>query len=100
MRENLPKTVIVKLREKLLELLSDPANEVMDILNAMNDVLYVTYRNNLENIKTLNSTNVMIAAYTTAQARLLLYDYIDKLGERVFYYDTDSCVYISGENED
>ena len=38
-----------------------------------------------------------IAAYTTAQARLKLYSFLERLGERVLYYDTDSIIYLSRE---
>ena len=38
-------------------------------------------------------TNVVIAAYTTAQARLKLYSYLEQLGPRAIYADTDSVVY-------
>ena len=40
-------------------------------------------------------TNVVIAAFTTAYARLQLYDELDMLGERALYYDTDSVIYLS-----
>jgi hypothetical protein len=40
------------------------------------------------------STNVFIAAFTTSNARLRLYEKLDELGDRVCYYDTDSIVYI------
>jgi len=39
-------------------------------------------------------TNVVIVAYTTAQARLELYNYLQPLGDRVLYCDTDSVVFI------
>jgi len=39
------------------------------------------------------NTNPVIAAYTTAHARLKLYSYIEKLNDRVMYFDTDSVVY-------
>ena len=38
---------------------------------------------------------VVIAASTTAYARLQLYDELDLLQERVLYYDTDSVIYLS-----
>ena len=41
-----------------------------------------------------NNTNIYIAAFTTAHARLMLYDKLDYLGERVLYFDTDSIIYI------
>ena len=37
--------------------------------------------------------NIFIALFTTAIARLKLYDALDKLKERVLYYDTDSVIY-------
>ncbi|XP_067291546.1 uncharacterized protein [Pseudorasbora parva] len=39
--------------------------------------------------------NVFIGAFTTAYARLELYELLDKLGERVVYTDTDSVIFIS-----
>ena len=39
------------------------------------------------------ATNVFIAAFTTCQARLKLYESLEVLKERVLYYDTDSVVY-------
>jgi hypothetical protein len=46
-------------------------------------------------------TNVVIAAYTTctAQARLKLYSYLEQLGPRALYADTDSVVYTSRPGE-
>ena len=32
---------------------------------------------------------------TSIQARLKLYSYLEHLGERAFYYDTDSIIYVS-----
>ena len=45
-------------------------------------------------------TNVVIAAYTTAQARLKLYSYLERLGKRALYADTDSVVFVSKKGED
>ena len=100
MRENLPKTELITSREKLLDLLSDPTKEVIDMVNANDDVLYVCWRNIEQGLENLDSTNVVTAAFTTAQARLRLYEYLDKLKERVLYYDTDSCVYVSHDYEE
>ncbi|GBO29736.1 hypothetical protein AVEN_28732-1 [Araneus ventricosus] len=40
-----------------------------------------------------------VAAFTTAHARLKLYREIEKLGESVLYYDTDSIIYASNDPE-
>jgi len=39
--------------------------------------------------------NVFIGAFTTAYARLELYNLLDKLGDRVLYADTDSVIFVS-----
>ena len=44
-------------------------------------------------------TNVAIAAFTTAHARLKLYSYLEKLGRHVIYFDTDSVVFFSGTDK-
>ena len=41
-----------------------------------------------------NKVNIVIAAFTTAYARLKLYDLLDLLQERILYYDTDSVVFV------
>ncbi|CAB4015355.1 DNA polymerase [Paramuricea clavata] len=56
----------------------------------------------ISDVQTPNSkTNVVIAAFTTAYARLKLYEVLDQLNERVLYYDTDSVIFVSkpGESE-
>ena len=40
-------------------------------------------------------TNVILAAFVTAQARLHLYSELNKLNERVLYFDTDSIFFVT-----
>ncbi len=44
-------------------------------------------------------TNVVIAAYTTAQTRLKLYSYLEQLGSRALYADTDSVIFTTKDGE-
>lgn len=47
-----------------------------------------------------SSTNIYVAAFTTAWDRIKLYSEMDKLGRAVLYHDTDSIVYASnGQND-
>ena len=39
-------------------------------------------------VEIMSNTNVVIAAYTTAQARLKLYWYLERLQDRICYFDT------------
>ena len=47
-----------------------------------------------EFVEQKGKVNIVIAAFTTAYARLKLYDLLDLLQERVLYYDTDSVIYV------
>ena len=44
-------------------------------------------------------TNVVIAAFTTAYARLHLWNFLNLIGERVLYFDTDSIIFIKRPGE-
>jgi hypothetical protein len=57
------------------------------------DMMFVTYNEVKEEKTSLNTTNIAVAAFVTANARLRLYSEMEKLGERVYYHDTDSIIY-------
>ncbi|XP_043287522.1 uncharacterized protein [Venturia canescens] len=94
-RENLPQTEIVSTREKLMELLNSPEHEITGMLPVNNQVLYVNYTKTDDAVIPSNIANTVIAAYTTAQARLKLYTYLEPLGKRALYCDTDSVIYVT-----
>ena len=99
-RSNLKQTDIVKTREALLKLLHSPDKEVLSILPVNDNVLYVSWQFREEAVAAPANTNVAIAAYVTCQARLELYKHLEKLGTRILYCDTDSCIFVKrDENE-
>ncbi len=59
------------------------------------ETLYVSWSYRSEVLAPSRSTNVVIVAFTTAQARLKLYECLQILGPHVLYYDTDSVIYVS-----
>ncbi|KAJ8679004.1 hypothetical protein QAD02_014791 [Eretmocerus hayati] len=92
-RSNLKQTNVVKTRDELLKLVTDPGKEIFDNLPVNDETLYVNWRFREENVVSARNTNVVIAAYTTAQARLVLYSYLEKLGNSIIYTDTDSTLF-------
>lgn len=82
-RDNLGKTVLVRTKEELYQIICDEANEVTKLYPVSEELLYVHYRQKDEHIVGSPNTNVVIAAFTTAQARLKLYSYLEQLGDRV-----------------
>ena len=57
------------------------------------DVLEVVTTRAEEEVEQNVKTNIFIAIYTTAHARLKLYSALETLQERVLYFDTDSVIY-------
>ena len=67
-------------------------------LSFLNDLtVYASYEIKDQFVKNNYNTNIYVACFTTAWARLRLYDMIDKLGRNVCYMDTDSIVYVEDE---
>ena len=92
-RENLPQVQQCTTPDQLYKLIEDDTLEVQNIRFCTNDVIEVVYVSKEEAIVPNNRTNVFIAAFTTCWARLKLYSYLQELGDRVLYYDTDSVIY-------
>ena len=73
----------------------DPTQyEVSDARLVNDEMVEVHYKEKDEFAEQNNKVNIVIAAFTTAYARLKLYDLLDLLQERVLYYDTDSVIYV------
>lgn len=78
------------------ETLMNPANKIQSSVGIISETMVsINYSQNDDMVNVMSNTNPIIAAYTTAQARLKLYSYIEKLGKRVLYFDTDSVIYVS-----
>ena len=66
----------------------------------MNDeALYANCQYREEAVTVAPHTSVVIAAYTTALARIELYSHMEKLGALLLYCDTDSCISAKDENK-
>ena len=93
-RSNLTKTKMVSEPKEFFDLLHSSQFEVSDARLVNNDTVEVHYKSVGEFAEQNDKVNVVIAAFTTAYARLKLYDLLDLLQERVLYYDTDSVIYM------
>ena len=92
-RENQPKVSIVTDPAEFRKMFTDPSLLVNHITDVNEDHILVNWEHREECIDALPTVNVAIAAYTTAQARLKLYSYLELLGARVLNYD--SVIYVS-----
>ena len=98
-RPNRPKTKVVSDPKEYLELLSNAGVEVTNA-NIINDeVMEMFYVMKDPFIEASDRTNAVLAAFTTAQARIKLYKVMHALSRRVCYYDTDSIINTLKEGE-
>ena len=84
---------------RFFDLLYSDEFEVRDARMVNENMVEVQYRNVEEFAEQNNKVNIVIAAFTTAYARLKLYGLLDLLQERVLYYDTDSVIYVHKSDE-
>ena len=77
----------------LYKLLFDNKVEVKNVTFFNENVAYAVYVDREDFVQHLANANVTIGGFTTSQARLHLYSYLEQLGERVLYFDSDSVVY-------
>ena len=89
------KTEMISEAGRYYDLLGSDEIEVSNARIVNDSIVEVQYKGVKEFGTPNNKTNVVIAAFTTAYARLKLYDLLDLLQERALYYDTDSVIYVS-----
>lgn len=100
MREDKEKKVFVKNKNHLFGLMTNALLDINSFSELSLDALLVSYKMREKCTRIQPNVNVVLAAYTTAQARMHLYAYLDKLQDRCLYYDTDSviCTWKDGED--
>ena len=97
-RENLKQTKFIKTMGELLDMFRDSAINVKDLIIHNEDVIEVHFNNDGFVEHNVN-TNIIVASFTTALARLKLYTVLEQLDDRVLYttirtlvFRTDSTV--------
>lgn len=98
-RPNRPKVEVINNSAEYFDLLTSSKAEVTNAHLINEEVIEVHYVLKEGFVEASDQTNVVLAAFTTAQARIKLYDLLDKLERRVCYYDTDSVIFSVKEGE-
>ena len=92
-KQNKPKTVTITQPSQLYPYLFLSNFSLRNLRICTEDVLEAVITEVEDNVVPSNKTNIFVAAFTTAWARLKLYEALDVLKEQVLYYDTDSVIY-------
>ena len=80
-------------------MLSSTDKEILDWHILSDDLVQMDWKYKEEFLTANKMTNVFLAAFTTAHARLRLYDVLESMDEKVLYFDTDSVIYVVAEGE-
>jgi len=92
-RTNKTQTEFVSDACRLYEILLDDRLDDIHVLFLTEEMLQVNYKFADSVVANKNNVNIFIAVYTTANARLRLYDKLGDLSENMVYCDTDSVIY-------
>ena len=92
-RQNKPKTVTITSPSQLYPYLFLDNFSLRNLRICTDDVMEIVFTEVQDNVVPSVKTNIFIACFTTAWARLKLYEALDVLQEKVLYYDTDSVIY-------
>ena len=93
-RCNLTQTTYVTEVSKFYEILLDDKLDNKNFQFVNDDMVQMTYNFKDQFVDNSNNTNIYTACFTTSSARLMLYDKLDYLKEKVLYFDTDSIIYV------
>lgn len=99
MKTNKTKKAFINNSNDLLRLMVNPSYEVNSFYELSDESLLLSYTLKPECEQMQAHVNVILAAYTSALARIQLCKYLDMLKERCLYHDTDSIIFTCKENE-
>ena len=97
-RDNLSKTKLCRSPSEFFEILDDGDYKVDDFHVINDKTVAIVYAHEKKRVPANPTSSVVLASFTTAHARLLLYKHMEFLGDRVLYHDTDSIIFISYPN--
>ncbi|XP_037906182.1 uncharacterized protein LOC119648487 [Hermetia illucens] len=97
-REDRTQTKVFNSSEDFSNFLQSPGIEICSLIPINEETIWVTWRYLEENLNMLPHVNIPIAAYTTAFARMKLYDALKKVGKNILYCDTDSLIFIDSKS--
>ena len=94
MQTNMSQTKYVTEVSEFYEILLDDKLDNKNFQFINDDMVQMTYNFKDQFVDNSKNTNVYIACFTTNHARLMLYNKLDYLKEKVLYFDTDSIIYV------
>lgn len=98
-RTNPSNTTLISDPKQFIEYVFSVKYDVTSLSFLNDDIALVQWKYRDDSSAPGTKVNIFIAAFTTAYARLELYDVMDKLQRRVLYHDTDSVIFVSSPGD-
>ena len=99
-RSNMTQMSHISNPKEYFDLLTCDQQQVTDVSFVSDEIVEMRWKYIDEFVETSARTNVILAAYTTAQARLQMYSYLEQLQDRILYTDTDSIIFTTTESDE
>ena len=96
-RSNMTKVEQITDPCRFYQILLDDTLSDIHVFFLSETMLQVNYKYKTEFVQNNFNTNIFVAIYTTANARLRLYEQLSKLDKAVIYADTDSVFYLDDD---
>jgi hypothetical protein len=94
MRPDMKKSVFISTSAEQIDIIFNDKYKDVSQIELNDEFRLMEYKCKEEYQKPNKNTNIYIAVFTTAYARLKLYSLLEILDRRVLYMDTDSVIYI------
>ena len=92
-RSNLTQSTYIAEPSEYFDMMTSSSQVIKNVRFVSEEMVHMDWLYLDDLVEGSGRTNVVIAAYTTAQARLKLYGYLERLNTRTLYCDTDSVIY-------
>ena len=92
-RSNMSQTKYVTEVSEFYETLLDDKLDSVNFQFINDDMAQMTYNFKDQFVDNSKNTNIYIACFTTSHTRLMLYNKLDYLKDKVLYFETDSIIY-------
>ena len=101
MRDNMPKTRYVNNYREVVEYFTSRTNRVTDATLVGDDLMLLQYQLIDDAADSPRKINVILAAFTTAHARVILYENMQCVRnlKNILYCDTDSIMYVHDKSD-
>jgi hypothetical protein len=84
----MPQTVLITSYSTLMSYISDETKEILAVNLLSENLIMLQFKSSEDTERHDGKGNVFVGCFTTAYARLKLYAEMEKVGDRVLYFDT------------